>query len=82
MVNSYFVAVDFIGQKFQLEVDAHSEKHAKTMVKELIKFEKIKKCQKGTLKAYIDSQIEEVKPKELSIYDKIKQFFKRKTQTK
>jgi hypothetical protein len=59
MVNSYFVAVDFGGQKFHLEVDANNEKHAKVMVKNQLKFELVKKCKKGTLKEFIDKQSEQ-----------------------
>jgi hypothetical protein len=69
MVNSYIVLMEFVGNKLQLEVDANSEKHAKAMVRDLIKFNTIRKCKKGTLKAYLESQklVSEIKPKQPTI---------------
>jgi hypothetical protein len=53
-MNHYLIFLDLGGNKVQFEVKADNELHAKKIIKQSLKFDKIMKCEAGTLQRFAE----------------------------
>lgn len=64
-MNHYLIQIDVAGNKLVYEIVADNEKHAKKKIKESIKFDVIRPCEKGALERLKKLQKEKTNENEI-----------------